>query len=109
VKEIFSSELRGAKARESLANERHNGVLDGNHSIDNATVNADCHPRFTHAAGHCSNNAEVECPCKSDADSQSDMVTQDWDSVDDAVDLQRAGERVKHWHNRSEKDGQKDK
>jgi hypothetical protein len=33
------------------------------------------------------------------------VVAQDWDSVDDAVDLQRAGKRVKHWHNRSEKDG----
>ena len=105
MKEIFSGELRGAKARKSFTDERHNGVLDGNHSVDNATVNADGHPRFTHAAGHCSNNAEVKCPYKSDTDSQGDVVTENWNSVDDAVNLQRAGERVKHWHNRSEKDG----
>jgi hypothetical protein len=105
VKEVISGELRGAKADESFADERHNGVLDWNHAVDNASVNADCHPRFTHAAGHCRNNAEVECPYKSDTDSQGEVVTQNWNSVDDAVDLQRAGERVKHWHNRSEKDG----
>ena len=105
MKEVIGGELRGAKAHESFANERHNGVLDWNHAVDNATVNADGHPRFTHVARHCCNNAEVECPYKSDTDSQSDVVAENWDSVDDAVDLQRAGERVKHWHNRSEKDG----
>ena len=41
---MFSGELRGAKARESLTNERHNGVLDRNHAVDNATVNTDGHP-----------------------------------------------------------------
>ena len=105
MKELISGELRGAKADESFANERHNGVLDRNHAVDNASVNADGHPRFTHTAGHGCDNAEVECPYKSDTHSQGDVVTQNWDSVDDAVDLQRAGERVKHWHNRSEKDG----
>ena len=105
MEELRSSELRGAKARESFTNERHNGVLDWNHSVDNATVNADCHPRFPHTASHGGHDAEVECPYKSDADGQCDVVAQNGNSVDDAVDLQRAGQRVKHWHNRSEKDG----
>ncbi len=105
MEELRSSELRGAKARESLTNERHNGVLDWNHSVDNATVNADGHPRFPHTASHGGHDAEVECPYKSDTDGPCDVVAQNGNSVDDAVDLQRAGERVKHWHNRSEKDG----
>ena len=105
MKEIFSSELRGAKARESLANERHNGVLDRNHSVNNAAINADGHPRCPHAAGHRSHNAEIECPHKSDTDSQHDVVAQNRNSVDNGVELQRAGQRVKHWHNRPEKDG----
>jgi hypothetical protein len=33
------------------------------------------------------------------------VVRQDRNTVDNAVKLQRAGQRVKHWHNRSEKDG----
>jgi hypothetical protein len=33
------------------------------------------------------------------------VVAQNGNSVDNAVNLQRAGQRVKHWHNRSEKDG----
>lgn len=105
MKELISSELRGANARESLIDERHNGVLDRNHSVDDATVNTNGHPRFPHAAGHGCDDAEVQCPYKSDTDSQGDVVTQNWDSVDDAVNLQRAGQRVKHWHNSSEKDG----
>ena len=44
VKEVISGELRGAKADESFADERHNGVLDWNHAVDNATVNTDGHP-----------------------------------------------------------------
>jgi len=105
VKEVTSSELRGAKADEPLTNERHNGVLDWNHAVDNATVNADGHPRFPHIASHCCHDAEVECPNESDADGQCDVVAQDRNTVDNAVKLQRAGQRVKHWHNRSEKDG----
>ena len=102
---VISGELGGAKANKSFANERHNGVLDRNHAVDNATVNADCHPRFPHTAGHGGDDAEVECPYKSDTDSQCDVVAQDRNTVNNAVKLQRAGQRVKHWHNRSEKDG----
>ena len=105
MEELRSSELRGAKARESLTNERHNCVLYRNHAVDNATVNADGHPRFPHTASHGGHDAEVKCPNESNTDSQCDVVAEYGNSVDNAVDLQRAGQRVKHWHNRSEKDG----
>ena len=83
--------LRGAKPRESLADERHDCVFHRNHSIHNASVDTDGHPRLAHAPCHGRHDAEIESPHKKDADCQGDVSPDNGDSVDDAVDLQSRG------------------